>query len=304
MDPRPTDANSPHEIDEGWLDAHDGLRLYRRSFTPADAEATKAHVLIVHGYGEHLGRYRETMERLGRAGYATHAYDYRGHGKSGGVRAHVEAFGHYLADLDLAFAFARDRAQKDGAKKVFLLGHSLGGLITARWLLGRTEGVAGAILSSPFMALAFEPARIKTMAASLLDVLAPRFRLSNELKYEQLTRDEAIRKATRADPLYQKVTTPRWFKQTGAAQAETLTRAKEITVPCLVLVGEADPIASPAAAKKLFAGLGSARKTLKAYDGFLHEVLNEVGRDAAFADIVAFIDHIIGEGIGDNLGAQ
>jgi len=277
--------------DEGTLTARDGLRLYRKSLAPTDVAGTKAHVAIVHGYGEHLGRYQEAMERLVRAGYAAHAFDYRGHGKSEGVRAHVDAFGEYLADLDVLFAFVKEKA---AGKKVFVLGHSLGGLIVARWLVGKPQGLSGAVLSSPFMALAFQPPKIKVMAAGLLDLLAPRLHMGNELAYDQLTHDVAIQKATAADPMYQKVTTARWFRQTSAAQVETLARAGEIATPCLVLVGETDPIALPEAGKRLFAGLGSADKTLKTYPGFLHEVLNEVGRDRVFDDVLGFFDKHLG----------
>ena len=289
--PQANDRRAGLKTDEGWLTSRDGLRLFRGSTSPADAAAVKAHLALVHGYGEHLGRYRETMDRLGQAGYAVHGIDLRGHGKSSGIRAHVDAFGDYLADVDLLFAHVRGQAE---GKKVFVLGHSLGGLILARWLVNRPEGVAGAVLSSPFMGLAFQPPRLKEMAAGLLDRLAPHLHIDSGLQVEQLTRDEAIRKATAADPLYQKVTTPRWFSQSRAAQRETLERASEITVPCLLLVGEADPIARPASGQELFSRLGSADKVLKTYDGFLHEVLNEIGRDRAFEDLGSFLDRLLG----------
>ncbi len=291
MDAQPNaEGSAGFVVDEGWLTARDGLRLYRRSLAPAGA--ARAHVAVVHGYAEHLGRYQETMERLCHAGYAAHAFDYRGHGRSEGVRAHVDDFAHYLSDLDALVEHAR---QKAGAQQpLFVLGHSLGGLIVARWLMGKSEGLAGAVLSSPFMDLGFRPPRWKVTASGLLSALAPRLHLANELAYEQLTHDVAIQQATAADPLYQHVTTARWFTQATAAQRETLQRAREIVVPALVLVGEEDTIALPAAAKRLFAGLGSADKTLKTYDGFRHEVLNEVGRERVFEDVSAFLDGRLG----------
>ncbi len=269
-------------FEEGFLTSRDGLRLYQRSLQPVDP---KAHVAVVHGYGEHCGRYQEVMQKLSAAGFATHAFDYRGHGRSDGVRAHVDDFAHYLADVDVLVEHARAKA---AGKKLFVLGHSLGGLILSNWLLGRRDGVAGAVLSSPFMGLAFAPPAIKTAAAQVLTVLLPRLHMSNGLQYEQLTRDRAIQDATRQDPLYQKVTTPRWFTEASRAQKTALDRAGEISLPCLMLLGEADPIASPAAGRRLFAGIGSKDKTLKAYPGFLHEVLNEVGREEVQAEVVSW----------------
>ncbi|HEY3449407.1 MAG TPA: alpha/beta hydrolase [Myxococcales bacterium] len=276
-------------MDEGSLAARDGLRLYRKSLSPAGP--AKAHVAVVHGYGEHLGRYQEAMERLCRAGYAAHACDFRGHGKSEGHRAHVDDFAQYLSDLDVLVEHVRGKA---GSQKILLLGHSLGGLILARWLVGKSEGLAGAVLCSPFMDLGFQPPKIKLMAAGLLSAVAPRLHMANELAYEQLTHDEAIQKATAADPMYLHVTTARWFKETTAAQRATLAAAGQILVPALVLIGEADTIALPAAGRRLFEALGSADKTLKTYDGFRHEVLNEVGRDRVFEDVVAFLDKHLG----------
>lgn len=286
MDARPNEtAGAALAADEGFLTARDGLKLYRKSVLPT--AAPKAHVAVVHGYGEHLGRYQEAMERLARAGYAAHAFDHRGHGRSEGHRAHVDDFALYLMDLDVLVEHVR---QKAGAQPLFVLGHSLGGLIVSRWLLGKSQGLAGAVVVSPFMDLGFSPPKIKVMAAGLLSAVAPRLHMANELAYDQLTHDEAIQKATAADPMYLHVTTARWFVQTTAAQKETQARAKELTVPVLMALGTEDTIALPAAGRRLFEGLGSVDKTLKAYDGFRHEVLNEVGRDRPFADLVAFLD--------------
>jgi len=288
MEARTTPAGSPEPLlDEGFLTSRDGLRLYRRSLVPRDPDKVRAHVALVHGYGEHIGRYRETMERLANAGFAAHGIDYRGHGQSDGVRAHVDLFADYLADIDVLVGHARGRAEK---KKLFVLGHSLGGLILATWALGRKEGVAGVVLCSPFMDLAFQPPQVKLMAAQVLQRLAPRLHMGNELNVDDLTHDPEIRRATKADPLYQHVTTAGWFQQIRLTQDDTLKRAGELGLPCLVLVGEADPIAAPAAGRRLFAALGSTDKTLKTYEGFLHELLNETDRDRVFVDLLGWLD--------------
>lgn len=274
-------------LDEGAVDSRDGTRLYRRSVRPREASQVRAHVAVLHGYGEHCGRYRETMERLAGAGYAAHAIDLRGHGRSPGVRAHVDSFSEYLDDLDALHGFV---ALQSLEKKAFALGHSMGGLILARWLEERREGLAGAVFTSPFIGIAFEPPRFKLLAAKVLNRVAPRLHLGNELQYEQLTRDVEIQRVTALDPMYQRVTTARWFYETSRAQAEVLERASAIGLPCLVLIGEADPIAAPTLGRRLFAGIGAADKTLRTYDGFRHEVLNEMGRERVQADVLSWLD--------------
>ncbi len=274
-------------LDEGFIASKDSLRLYWRSLVPVDPAQARAHVAIVHGYCEHSGRYRETMERLARAGFAAHALDYRGHGQSDGRRAHVDDFGEYVADLE---SFLERVGGQAGGRKVFLMGHSLGGLICARWALGRKGSVAALALVSPFMGMAFEPPRLKALFAKLADRVVPWLPVSNGLALEGLTHDPEIRRATERDPLYQHTTTPRWFREATRAQREVFERAAELTIPCQVMGGSEDPIADPKAIRRLYEAIGSEPKVFKPYAGMLHEILNELDRDRVFADLLAWWD--------------
>ncbi len=275
-------------LDEGFFAAKDNLRLYWRSARPSEAGATRGHVALVHGYAEHCGRYRELMAALARRGIAVHAFDYRGHGQSDGRRAHVERFSEYTDDLDVLLGHARQVAE---GQPLFVMGHSLGGLIALRYALdARPEGLAGLVLSSPFLEFAFRPPRLKVLAGRLVERVVPWIPVGNELRVENLTRDRAIQEATRRDPLYLRTTTPRWFSQTTAAQAELGARLSELTLPCLIFHGGADPIAACDASRRLFAAARASDKTLKIYDGMLHETLNEVGRDQVVADLVAWLE--------------
>jgi alpha-beta hydrolase superfamily lysophospholipase len=141
--------------DEGFFSAKDNLRLFWESDVP---DSPKAHVAIVHGYGDHSGRYRQPIEFLAKEGFAAHAFDYRGHGQSDGRRAHCDHFGQYLEDVELFW----DRVRKTaGGKKVFLLAHSHGGLIAVHWLMKKPAGLAGVVLSSPYLKLALKPPAMK-----------------------------------------------------------------------------------------------------------------------------------------------
>ncbi len=200
------------QIDEGFFSARDGLRLFRHAARPACTPV--AHVAVQHGYAEHLGRHEEVTRALCGAGYAAHLFDCRGHGQSGGKRAHVDSFDEYLQDLDVFLARVREEAQ---GRPVFFLGHSHGALIGARYLLDRPDAVRGAILSSPYFRLKLHVSPLKILAGKLIANVLPSLPMRNELKPEQLTRDVAIQNATRKDPLYQQIATPRWFTESSAA---------------------------------------------------------------------------------------
>jgi alpha-beta hydrolase superfamily lysophospholipase len=272
------------QTDEGFFSARDGLRLFWHT---ARAPAPVAHVAVVHGYAEHLGRHSEITRALVDAGYTAHLLDCRGHGQSGGKRAHVGGFEEYLSDLELFLGRIREQA---AGLPVFMLGHSHGGLIAARYLLDKPDAVRGVVLSSPYFRLKLQVSPLKIMAGKLMARVLPSLPMRNELKAEQLTRDVAIQNATRADPLYQQIATPGWFVASNGAQETVMRRATEFVTPFLLLFGGADPIADPAAGREFYEAATSKDKQHKQYDGLLHELFHEPERDVVFKDVVGWLD--------------
>jgi alpha-beta hydrolase superfamily lysophospholipase len=285
----PSEAEARHE--EGFLHSADRLRLFWQRYTPQAARAT---VLVLHGGGDHGGRYPALTTALVRAGYQVALIDLRGHGQSDGRRWHVDAFQDNLADLD---AFAAKLSQ-DGVAgdRLFVIGHSHGGLVAALWGISRGRHVAGFVLSSPYFKLAIAPPPLKLLAAKLVARVVPWLPVPAGLAFSELTSDVEMQRWTERDPLYGRKTTPRWFEESRRAQAEALRRAGEFEAPLLVLAGGADRIADARVARRFVERAGSRDKRVVVYDGFRHEIFNEVRREAPIGEAVAWLDSHLEDG--------
>lgn len=260
----------------------DGLAL--STWHSSSSPSARARVVLVHGYADHVGRYPHVIEALTGAGYEVHALDLRGHGRSEGVRGHVLRFRDYLDDLDLFL----EELPRDPLPR-FLIGHSLGGLLSLRYVLDRPDAFAGLAASSPYLHLATDVHFLKEAVATAASHLAPTLLTKSPIEAKALSHDPAMVQAYIDDPLVFKTFNARWFFQTRQAQEEVLERAAEIRLPVLMLLGSADPIADPERGRQVFERLGSADKTLKVYDGFLHEVFNETGRERVIRDLVEWL---------------
>ncbi len=277
----PSEAEARHE--EGFLNSADHLRLYWQRYTPPSPRAT---VVVLHGAGDHSGRYPAVTSALVRAGFQAALVDLRGHGQSDGQRWHVDSFGDYLADLDAFVA----KLRADGvAGKLFVLAHSQGALVAAAWGLQHGRAVDGFVLSSPYFRLALHPPAVKVLAAKLAGRVVPRLRMSAGLDVADLTSDLELQRWTDHDPLYGRATTPRWFAESTRAQAAVLHGAARFQAPLLVLAAGADRIADVAAARAFVDGARSGDKRLVVYDGFRHEIFNEVERDRPIAEAIAWL---------------
>ncbi|HVP69137.1 MAG TPA: lysophospholipase [Anaeromyxobacteraceae bacterium] len=271
------------ERKEGFLRASDGLRLYWQRYTPGSPRAT---VMVLHGAGDHSGRYPGLTDALVRAGHEVALLDFRGHGQSDGRRWYVDQFEDYLGDLE---AFAASVREWAGGRRMFVVAHSQGGHIAAHWGLRPGLGVSGFVLSSPFFRLAIDPPKVKVWASLLVGRMLPFLPVDAALDLSELTSDPEMQRWTAEDPLYLRKTTPRWFSESGRAQAELRPRMEGFSYPLLVMVGSADRIADPEAGKAFAALAGSADKALRVYEGLRHEIFNEVGCSAPIGDAVTWI---------------
>ncbi len=242
-----------------------GVTLYRRSVLPAgDAWARLG---LVHGYGDHSGRYMHFLRWMAGRGVACHALDFRGHGLATGRRGFVVQWQEYLHDLDLFLALEAVR----GEAPLFLLGQSHGGLVLAAAGIRGLPGVTGCILTSPYLGSKMPVPAGKLFLARFADRLVPWLPVPSRIKDEWLSSDAALIQEGRQDLLVLRTATPRWYFGARAAQADVLERAGEFRLPLLLLVGDADPVADPDAARAFCQRAGSADKTERTYPGHLHE---------------------------------
>jgi alpha-beta hydrolase superfamily lysophospholipase len=273
---------------EETINASDGLRLYVRRRL---VESARASVILVHGFGEHSGRYGALTDHLVNHSYSVTGYDHRGHGLSDGLPGHVESFSEYEEDLDKVVAYVRSQGD---SQKIYLVGHSMGGLVTLRYLARKGIAVAGAAISAPMIGVTVAVPVYKLMMARISARLAPRFRMDNELNPAILSRDPEVGRAYAADPLVNRKISARWFAEAGRAMQEMKQMASQVWLPVLIMHGTKDKIASVDATKKIFEPLGSSDKELEIYEGFYHELFNEPEKHEVFERVTKWIDQRAG----------
>ena len=254
---------------EGLLTASDGLQLFEQSWSP---EAPRALIVVVHGYAEHSARYESAALHLARNGYAVQAFDMRGHGRSQGKRCFVRAFDDYLDDLHVLLLEAARRWPR---KPMFLLAHSLGGLIASLFVIGERAELSGLILSAPSVKLGRDFSELKARASLVLGRLFPhlptlRFRSSS------ISRDSTVVRAYQTDGLVYHGRTPaRTASEIIRAIRRVRLNAERIAIPLLVMHGGRDQVADVEGSRELCARARSADKRVRVYDGLYHEIMNE-----------------------------
>lgn len=283
--PQPATVRSavagPEPVETLTLKAQDGLPLFVRVWAPPPD--MKGLVAVVHGYAEHGGRYKAVAARLAEEGFGTIAYDVRGHGNSGGARGACLRFQEFLDDTDL---FLKLAAERTGGKPLVLLGHSHGGLILLRRLLAGPlpVKVAGAIVTSPFLGIAIPVSGVKLFAAEALSNVWPSLSLKNEIDPALVSHDAEVVRLYATDPQVFKTANARWFTESRDAQNHVMAHAAELPVPTTIIQAGDDRIASPSATRAAVKAAGAKVRYVE-LDGLFHEVLNEVERERAFAEI-------------------
>jgi len=251
------------------VETSDGVMLHVHRWGPRGPVARE--VILLHGYGEHAGRYARAAEVWSEMGLGVTAADLRGHGRSAGRRGHIERFSDYHHDVDAVWGHVRAA----NAAPVAVFGHSMGGLLAAHWLIERgVRDVAGLALSSPYLGLAFPVPAYKLALGRVLSRFVPAFGLPTGLKGEDVARDPDIARTYDRDPLNNHDATARWFTESERAMEEVFRGAHHLDLPTLLMYAERDQVAAPAAAERLASSL-PGRPVVEKVEGAAHEILNE-----------------------------
>jgi alpha-beta hydrolase superfamily lysophospholipase len=256
----------------------DGVALLTRHWPAADPWGA---ILIVHGLGEHSGRYEHVGDRFAAAGLDAYAYDHRGNGGSDGRRGDIDRWSRYHDDLAERLAAVRENA---GGRPVIVYAHSMGGLIAAGYLLSDRPRPDLTVLSAP--GLDSTLAAWKKALAPILARIVPTLSVPNGVPVETLSRDPEVGRRLLADPLNVRTSTTRFGAEAVAEQARVRAAARSIGGPTLVLHGLDDGLVPPAASEAFEGAPGVERRT---YPGLRHELHNEPEGPAVLDEVVAWL---------------
>jgi lysophospholipase len=260
------------------------LQLVYRTW---EAGSPRAALVLVHGLSDHSRRYEEFGVQSAAAGFSTFACDLRGHGASDGRRGHVSTFDHLIQDLD---RFRREvQGLVDGRVPVFILGHSMGGLIVLRYLQEYDAPVQGAVVMSPWLATALPAPRWKLSFAGLASRFVPALPLRARIPPESLTHVQDAVARYRDDPLVHDTITPRLFVEASRAMDLAHLRAERIGVPLLFLLAGDDRIVDTKRAEAFARGIPHGDVAVRTFEGAYHELLQETQRRAVRDEIHAWI---------------
>ncbi len=266
--------------------ASDGDNIVIQDWPLAPGTRLRGVVLLVHGLGEHAGRYDAVARRLNDWGFAVRGYDQYGHGESGGER------GGLPSDLrlvdDLADILDATRARLEPEVPLILLGHSMGGLVAARLVSLNKRPVQGLVLSSPALDPGLSP--FQKLLLAVLPRVAPDLRVGNGVDAQYLSHDAAVVQAYRADHLVHDRISARLARFIARDGAATIAAAAQWTLPTLLLYAGSDRLVSPAGSRAFAAAAPAQVVTSQCFEPLYHEIFNETDAGPVFAALKTWLD--------------
>jgi alpha-beta hydrolase superfamily lysophospholipase len=269
--------------------SNDSLELYGNIWKP-DGDS-RAVICLVHGLGEHSGRYQYLAEAMNRVGYTVIAADLRGHGKSEGARGHIPQYEDLLSDVGLAIEEAKHRFPK---LPIFIYGHSLGGNIVLNYFLRKESPILGAVVTAPSLKLGFDPPASKVFLGNLMNTIWPTYTQASGLETAALSRDPQVVEMYINDPLVHDRVSARLFVGFYEAGLWALKHANELRVPTLIMQGDADRLVSCSATQE-FADQAGSICDLKIWADFYHEIHNEPEKDLVIEYAENWLDRHLAE---------
>jgi acylglycerol lipase len=256
-----------------------------------EAPEPRISLLLLHGLGEHSGRYGAFASFLAGTGITVFSFDLRGHGCSQGLRGHIDAFPRFLEDL-LAMEGEMERQVVREVPRV-LMGHSLGGLIGLRRLQTFTGPFIGGVFSAPWLETA-QPKWMRSLGRSLGWAL-PEFPFPSGISPGRLTRDPDMMRSIKEDPLIHRRITGRLLREAERVQAEVLGYRGFLNLPLLFLVPGRDPVVKSSVTMEFARGIVGEGVLVEILEDRLHEALNDVGREEVYGLVSRWL-HSLSEG--------
>lgn len=267
------------------IDMSDGLSLLVHHWQPGE-QANKI-VLLVHGHGEHGGRYDRFAQAFNRRSVELYVPDLRGHGRSDGRRGDFPRYTVFMDDISTMLSVI---SKRHPGIPLFLYGHSMGGNLVLNHTLRRSPPVAGVIVTSPLLRLENEPPNWKKKAAYLMMKICPSLPMKSGISSAGLSRDSSIVEAYDADALVHGMVTPRFLEVIDAGRW-AIENAGGLGLPLLLMHGDADRVTSHRASIE-FAGQAGKNCTLRIWEGLFHELHNEPEKDEVIDTILEWITKI------------
>jgi alpha-beta hydrolase superfamily lysophospholipase len=263
----------------------DGLEIYSKEWEP-DGKV-KGVVCLLHGVGEHTGRYEHVGEALAEAGYIMAGFDIRGFGQSQGKRGHVPSAETYFDDID---SFLAEVAKRHPSVPRFLYGHSMGGILSLAYTPVRKPDVRGVIVSGPGLRTALEEQKFKLFLVKTLGALLPSMTLISGVDSNTLSHDPEVAPKYDSDPLVHHIVSLGWGKAMLGVIDLAFKQAPNFPLPLLMLHGSEDVLSYPKGSREYARLAPQDKVTLKMWEGFKHEVQNEVGRADVFKYMVEWLN--------------
>ena len=254
----------------------DDLKYFAQSWS--NNNTPKAIICLVHGIGEHSSRYNDWAKRFVDNDIFVLAFDYRGHGKSEGKRGHINEYEDIMRDIDMLLSKSKELFPET---PLFLYGHSLGGNFVLNYLLRRNVSLKGAIVTSPWLRLAFEPPAGKVKLGKFVKSVFPTFIQKTGLKTEHISRDKNVVDKYEEDKLVHDKISVKLFFDAYDSGIWALENADKLNTNLLLMHGDSDSITSPKASAS-FAEKSLNKSVYKNWEGAYHELHNEINNDEVF----------------------
>lgn len=265
----------------------DGIKLSGYLWQPK--ENPVALINLVHGFGEYSERYDHWAMRFVEKGFVVHSIDNRGHGKSDGRRGHINSFDDFLNDAEV---LVKESTKLYPGLPQFIYGHSLGGNIVTNYILKRENNFKGAVISSPWYRLAFNPSASVLFIARIMNKVYPKLTQNSNMDVKGISHDPDVVEAYIKDPLIHEKISARMFYEIVSAGRKVIENTDKLNLPVFIQHGTGDNITSHKASKEFYEKAKTQKKDIefKEWPGLYHELHNEVDKDEIFEMIYQWLD--------------